>query len=810
MERLLQDLRFGFRSLAKRPGLTVVAVLSLGLGIGANTTVFTWLQAFVLRPLPMVAGYDRMVAVNTRAPDGGSWSLSWPDFRDQREQSRSVELALFDMTQFGMRYGADATERVWGMVVSGNYFEMLRLRPAAGRFFQPREEDERAQVAVLGWSFWQRRFGGDSAMMGSSLLLNGQSFVVVGVAPPRFGGTFVGLQFDVFVPVTTLPVLTAWGAQAMTGRQFQTFEAIGRIRSGFTRDQAAQELDAVARAAGIAGGVANHNGVKLSPANSEGASEFLGPVLMALLGITALVLLIACANVANLLLARAAARRREIGIRLAMGASRVRIVRQLLTESVALATLAGIVGVVVAFWGRDLMRGLVPAAPFPIGLEMRIDGGVLLFAVAVTGFAALAFGLAPALQASSPDLVPTLKDEIGAGQPRRARLQSALVIGQVALSLVSLVAAGLFLRSLRASGNVDTGFTNPALVLLAGTDLGLAGIRGDSNQVAVTQRLLERVRAVPGVRSAGIATHVPLGFGGYSSSGTRIEGYTPQPNENTSIGHVTVSGGYFATMGIEVVQGRAIGDADVADDAPVVVVNEQFVRRYLEGREPIGVRINQGGERWLSIVGVVRNVKQAQLTEDPRPTVYRTYGWWFTPGSYTLHVRAEGDPFALAAPLRRAFAATAADLPFLDVRTMAESMGAAILVQRLGATMLAIFGLLALVLAAIGIYGTMAYQVSRRVREIGVRVALGAARTDVISLVLGRAMRLAAAGLALGLVLALVAGKLMSTLLLGISPSDPITFISIGLLLAAVAAMASWLPARRAARVDPMVALRYE
>ena len=810
METFLQDLRFGLRGLLRHPALTAVAVASLGLGIGANATVFTWVRGFVLKPLPAVAGYDRLVTVDTRAPDGGGWSLSWPDFKDQRAQSRTVELAAVEMIQLGMRYEGGATERVWGMNVSGNYFDVVRLSPVLGRFFLPDEEAAATQVAVLGHAFWQRRFGGDSAVIGRTVLLNGQAYTVVGVAPPRFGGTMVGLQFDLYLPITTLPVLTPWGAQAMTGRQFQTFDGIGRVRDGYTLEQAALELDLVAKAAGRAGGVADHNGAIVRHVSKEGATSFMGPVLVALLGITGVVLLIACANVANLLLARAAARRREIGIRLAMGASRARIVRQLLTESLALAALAGVVGIVTAFWGRDLLAAFIPAAPFPIGLDLKVDGGVLLFAVGVTAAAALVFGLAPAIQASNPDLVPTLKDEIGAGVPRRARLQSSLVVAQVALSLVSLVAAGLFLRSLQHARAVELGFSDPEGVLLVATDLQLAGARGDSAQVALSRRLLEGVRAVPGVSSASLSTHVPLGFGGRSSSGTRIEGYESRPGENTSILHYTVGGDYFRTMGIPIVRGRATSDDDVAADAPVVVVNEAFVRRYLAGREPIGVRLSMGGDRWLSVVGVVKDVKLQSLDETTPPLVYRTYGMFFTPYAYTVHVRAAGDPVALTADLRRAFAGAGAQLPFLDVRTMAQSMEASVFVQQIGAWMLGAFGLLALALSAIGIYGTLAYAVSRRTREIGVRVALGAARGDVVWLVVGRAMRLAGLGLGIGLVAAVGVGQLLRSQLLGLSPRDPLAYASVALLLGGVALLASWLPARRAAAVDPMEALRYE
>ncbi len=808
METLLQDLRFGLRGLRKNPGLTLIAALSLGLGIGANTTVFTWMQSLVLRPLPAVAGYDRLVGLHTRAPGGGTWSVSYPDFRDWRAQSRTMDVAAFDFIQLGMRVGGAATERVWGELCSDNYFDILGVAPVLGRTFLRGEEERAAQVAVLGYAFWQRRFSADSSVVGRSVVLNGQSFTIVGVASPRFGGPVVGLRFDMFIPITTRTALLPYGDRWRTQRQYQTFDAIGRLRAGVTFEQARQEIDALGKAAGIAGGVARHQGVVAKRLGDEGAASWLRPVFGALLAVTGIVLLIACANVANLLLARAASRRREVGIRLAVSASRARLVRQLLTESLALALLSGVIGVVVALWARDLMMVMLPAAPFPIGLEFRVDGVVLGFALGVTLLTALLFGLAPALQASNPELVPTLKDDIGAGHPKRARLQSTLVVVQVALSLVSLVCAGLFLRSLLNARTVDTGFRDPERVLLVSTDLTLAGVRGDSATTNLTQRLLERVRAVPGVEAAAAAEMVPLGFGGNSSSGATIDGYEPRANENMSIHRTAVTSDYFRAMGIPIMRGRPIGAEDAGGPLSVVV-NQTFARRYWPGLDPIGRRIDQGNG-WMTVVGVAKDGKYAQLSEDPQALIYQPMGYTFAASDFTIHVRTSGDPLALAPALRRAFEATSADLPFLDVRTMAQHMQAAVFAQRIGAYMLAGFGCIALLLSGIGIYGVLSYGVTQRTREIGVRVALGAGQRSVVGLVVGRAMRLVAVGLGIGLVAALAAGQLLRTQLFGISPRDPLTFASIALVLGAVALLASWVPARRAARVDPMVALRSE
>lgn len=810
MESLRQDIRFALRSFARQPALALIAVMSLGLGIGATATVFTWLQGFVLNPLPAVPAWERLVVAHTRARGGGTWSVSWPDFEDWRAGARSVDLAAWDMMQLGLRDGPGPTERAWGMLVSGNYFEDLYVRAALGRVLRMEDEQRRAPVAVLGHGFWQRRFAGDSSVIGRTITLNGSAFTIVGVAAPRFGGTYIGLSLNLYVPMTTMPLLTPDGAQFLQDRQRRSFDVVGRLKPEATVAQAAAEVEPLALRAGAAGGLAEPLGAVVRPHSAVDAPGAMRPVLGALLAVAGLVLLIACANVANLLLARAVARRREVAVRMAVGASRYRLVRQLLTESMALAVLAGAFGLVVAFWGRDAMLALLPAVPYPVGLDFRLDGRVLLFATVVTAATAMAFGLVPALQASRPDLVPALKDEIGGGTGGRGRLQGALVVMQVALSLVTLVSAGLFVRSLEEYRSIDSGMTNLDRVLLVGTDLRLSGITGDSVHVSVVRGLLERVRALPGVEAATVARFVVLGPAPISFSETRIEGYAPRPNENMNVSYNVVSGDYFRTTGVRLTEGRDISDADVSANTPVAVVNETFVRRFLAGRGAIGARVNVEGEEWLSVVGVVATSKYNDYTEDPLPVVFRPYSARFAPPAFTLHVRATGDPLTLTAAARAAFAEVSAELPFLDPRSMAEFTTIPYWPQKIGAIMLAAVGTLALLLAAIGIYATMAYAVSRRVREIGVRLALGAARSQVVRMVLSRGMRLTGLGLLIGLAGALAVGQALRSQLLGISPRDPLTFAGVGLLLAAVALAACLLPARRAARVDPMVALRSE
>ena len=469
--------------------------------------------------------------------------------------------------------------------------------------------------------------------------------------------------------------------------------------------------------------------------------------------------------------------------------------------------LAGGVGVLVALWSRDLLARMLPPAPFPISLDFAVDGRVLVFALGVTVVAAMVFGLFPALQASNPAMVLTLRNEIGSGPAHRSRLQSALVVSQVALALVSLVCAGLFLRSLEASRNTDVGFTGADRVLLVSTDLHLAGVP-DSQRVAVAARLLERLRAVPGVEAASLAMMSPLGFGGSSSVGVTPEGYEPRPNENLSIEYIAVGSDYFRAMGIPVVRGRGIGVGDVAGALDVAVVNERFGQRFWPGQDAIGRRFRRNGV-WRTVVGIAKQGKYHSLTENAESMIYVPFAQE-SRNDFDAVVRTRGDPRAFTGAVRQAFRDVNRDLPFLDVRTMAEHMQAGLFVQTLGATMLSAFGLIALLLSAIGIFGVLSYHVGQRTREIGVRVALGASRREVVGMVVGRALRLVGLGLAAGLLFALGAGQLLRSQLIGVGPRDPLTFVGIGLLLALVALGAAWLPARRAARVDPMVALRYE
>ena len=808
METLLQDIRYALRGLRKTPGFALIAVLTIGLAVGANTTVFTIMERFVLEPLPGVPETDRLVTPRTGAPGGGTWSVSYPDYRVWREGSRAFEgIAVESQIQLSLRTDGPA-QRAWGSFSSWNLFQTLRVRPILGRAFSPEDEAQATTTTVISHALWQRVFAGDSGVVGRHVLLNGNDFTIIGVAPRGFGGTEVGLAYDLWVPVTLNDLLTP-SRGALTSYGWRWLDAVARLKPGVTIEQARQDLASLQRGLAQTQEEDRNTTAVVERFGDENAVSWFRPLTAALLGVTALVLLIACANLANLLLARAIARRREIGIRLAVGAGRARLVRQLLTESVLLALGGGALGILVAMWGRDSVWAFVPAAPVPISFEMPLDTRVLGFALLATLFTGVVFGLIPALQASRIELVPALRDGAAAGPARRSRLQATLVAAQVALAVVSLVCAGLFVRGLQRAQSVDTGIGDPDGVLLVGTNLFLGGYTSDSTGRPVLERLLAEVRALPGVRSASVATLVPLGFGGRSSSSFDIEGYEFRPDENGAIPWSLVGSDYFETVRTPLLRGRGITAEDRRESQRVAVVNEAFARRYWPGREALGRQLRFSGGTWRTVVGIARDGKYESLSEPAQPVVFVPIQQGYSSG-FTLHVRTDGDPRRLQQALRAIFERVDPNLPFNDVRTFAQNMAAVTFVQDMGASMLAAFGLLALLLAAIGLFGVLSYSVAQRTREMGVRIAIGASRRDVLGLVVGRAMRLTALGLGIGIVLAAGAGQLLRSQIFGVSPLDPATFVTVVALLSAVAFLAAWLPARRAARVDPIIALQAE
>jgi putative ABC transport system permease protein len=809
MDTMLQDLRYALRTLRKTTSITLLAVLSIGLAIGANATIFTWLDGLVLHPLPAVPALDRIVQLHTLGPQGAVWSVSYPDLQDWRAQTRGFTgLAGYDIIQASVRTTGQA-ERAFGMIVTANYFDVLGVRPWLGRGFVPAEDSAPGAhpVVVLSYRYWSRHFSGDSGVIGRAALFNGQPFTVIGVMPPQFVGNFVGLSFDFWAPLTMLAQLTG-GGDRLTSRDNQWLDAFARLKPGGTLAQARTEMRTVeARLA------ATYQEDRILSATADGFGSappvvWFRPAFLALLGITAVVLLIACANVANLLLTRAAGRVKEMSVRVALGARRSRLVRQLLLESGVLAVAGGAVGVAIAAWSKGLFGAFVPnAAPVPISLALPLSWRVLAFATGVTTLTVLLFGLIPALRASRPDLIPALKDEAVSRGMSRSTLRGALAVAQVALSMIALVAAGLFARSLRYAQSLDRGFTDPAHVLLIGTDMQLAGYSRE-RALPFYDQMLERVRATPGVRAASLVANVPLGFGGRNSSGATVEGYTPQPGENMSIQLNRAGPDYFHTMGTRILAGREFTAQDRSDGQPVAVVNQAFVDRYWRGLDPIGRHIGIAGAA-RTVIGVVATGKYHALDEAPTPFVFLPLAQQYA-GGVAFVVRTTVPAPSLVEPLRREFAAADPGVPFLDPQTLEEFTGAAVFVQRAVAWLLGAFGGLALVLAAMGIYGVVGYGVAQRTRELGIRTALGAGRREIFTLILSQGARITLVGLLTGGAAALGVAQVMRHQLLGVRPSDPATLAAISALLAGVALLACYLPARRAARVDPLVALRSE
>jgi predicted permease len=814
MTGAMEDLRYSLRALGKARGLAVAAVLSLGLGMGANTTIFTLLNAVLLRPLP-VEEPERLAAVGTLdARNPGLWPCSYPNYQDYRDHNQVFSSLLLYSTITLNLTGFGEPQMVTGQIVSGNYFTALGVKPVVGRGFLPEEDASPGAypVAVIGYGLWTRRYGRDPRVTARSISLNGRAYSIVGVAPPAFQGLNELTAADVWVPMMMYREVypnAAW----VNERRFLLFSVVGRLKAGVSRQQAEAGMESIARDLERQYPADNQGRrVKLTPVSEaaigpqmRGVITSAGTVLMLM---SALVLLIACANVANLLLARAAGRSKEIAVRLALGASRWRLVRQLLAESTLLALAGGAAGLVLARWARDILWSMRPPMFAYAGVHLDVDGRVLGYTLAISVLTGMVFGLAPALRATSGDLARDLKERTGHAESswsgRRAR--SVLVMGQVALSVMALVGAGLFVRSLRNADRIDPGFDAARLGVVAFNvgDQGYNEGRGREFE----RQALERAATVPGVVAATLAKDVP--FHVSLARTVLLEG---QEDTAAGKGRFTLMSvvwpGYLRTVGIPIVRGRDFSLLDTASGPRVVIVNEAAAMTYWRGENPIGKRIRFFGDKApAEVVGVARNANYQAIGERPQALIYGSLMQYYFPTA-VLYVRTEGDPEAVSAAVRR-------EVQRLDRNLLlqSESIGGIIReslwAQRLSASLLGVFGGLALVLAAVGIYGVVSYSVNRRVREIGVRMALGATPAEIQAMILREGVRLVAMGVVAGLAMALSGSRAVEGMLFATSARDAATFVLVPTILALVAVLACWFPALRATRIEPARALRDE
>jgi putative ABC transport system permease protein len=795
----MSDLRFALRQLLKNPGFTAVAVLTLALGIGANTAVFSVINATLLRPFPYESP-ERLIILQERNAGGGLQDASYGNFADWRQSTSFESMAAQREGESFNFSGLGEPERLQGQIVSWNFFQTLGIRPFRGRDFLAEDDQPGAPpVAILSYGFWQRRFGADESVVGKAITLNNQSFTVIGVTPANFQFRTVA---DVFVPI---------GLSAERFRLRGRDPGVGvvaRLKPAVSIAQAETELNAIA--ARLEQEYPETNTGKRVRLESLHES-FVGGTrlsLLTLLGAVGLVLLIACANVANLLLVRGAARQREMALRAALGAGRWRIVRQLLGESLLLAALGGVLGVLLAYWGTNLITSYLPGGVARLH-EVAIDSTVFGFTLGLSLLAGVVFGMAPAWQASRANLAQTFQEGGRGSTGSRQRLRSALVVSEIALTLAVLVGAGLLIRSFWRLQQVDSGFDARNVLMM---QISVKAGPGEGARIAdFFEQLLQKVRSLPGVKSVAVSDGLPI-LRDANWSPFTIEGrLPPESGKQTWAIRYIVSSEYFQTLGIQLLKGRGFTAQDTLNSPPVAIIDETFARQHFPNEDPVGLILALPDGPGIEIVGVVRHVKHAGLDERAAgsPQFYLTFSQHRSSASHLL-VRSVVGPLSLAGAVRAQVWALSKDQPVFNVRTMEQVVSQSIAPRRFSALLMVMFGFVALVLASIGLYGMMSYSVAQRTSEIGIRMALGAQRRDVLTMVIKQAIGLALLGVVAGLVTALALARLLRNLLFGVGAADPLTFGVVAFVLLAVAFLASFVPARRAARVDPMEALRYE
>lgn len=816
MTAVWQDLRYALRSFRNRPTFVAVAILTIAIGIGANTTIFSWLRSLVLNPFPGAVDPDRIVAIENTAPDGEPITTSYLDFRDYRDNLRLLRSVTAYRGYLFSVGDAPNVERAWGEMVSAGVFDMFGVKPEAGRFFSADEQNDAQNahtMVVISDHYWKSRYNSNPSAIGSTLRINQTPLTIIGVAPESFHGTHAGLDYDFWIPLTMYGQMTHTGTWMLQDRNTRNFALLARLAPGVSIEQARGEVKALANRMAEADADSNQGiGAVVLPVwqSHFGTQSMLLTPVAILMGTGGLVLLIVCANLANLLLARATARQSEMSIRLALGAKRARLVIQLLTETLLMALAGSICGVLLASFLGGALRWLLPAVTRPVMIAPPMDSQVFGFTAALAMVVTVLAGLAPALSASGTNINESLKQSgrTGSSGVQAHRLRGAMVVSEVALAVVALVGAALFVKSFARARAVDPGFS-PDGVALAQFDFSTSGY--DAKQTDVfCRRLHDRLQQLPGVTAVSYDDSVPLGFQGGNWETLQVEGYVPGPNENMKIYRDLISPDYFESMKIPIVEGRDFDWHDDSTTQNVMIVNQEFVRRFLQNRSAIGHKVHGWG-KWFTIVGVAKDSKYHRVTENPQPYFYIPIRQIFRPEyGLTFHVRTSGSVNEAIASLRREAAAIDPAITIFDAQSMSEYISASLFGAKITADLLSLLSAVGLLLAAMGLYGVMAYSVAQRTREFGVRVAMGAQQSDILGLILRESARLTLLGTAVGLVLAAVATRVVANQMYRVSPLDPLTFCGVGLVLMAVAFTASYVPAWRAAKVDPMVALRYE
>lgn len=816
METLLQDARYGLRMLAKNPGFAAVAILTIAVGIGSSTTIFSWIRAVLLNPLPGAAQPERVVALEMLTPSGEWTPTSYLDFRDFRDHTKLLEsmtvtqpmdLAIGDERQ---------VQRVWGEAVSGNYFEVLRVKPELGRFFSRAEQGDEQNahaVAVISHALWKNRYHSDPAVVGTTVRINRYPYTIIGVAPEDFHGSMPGLSLEMWAPATMFGQLSSTGDWMLRDRKTRMFRVLVRLAPGIGIEQARAEVQALAlHNAQVDADTNQGMSATLLPLwkSHYGIQESLLAPLSILMGACGVVLLIVCANVANLLLARAVSRQKELSIRLALGAPRSRVARQLLTESLLIAMGGALAGLVIVQWLGGSLQWLVPAPAIPTMLRPPIDFSVLLFTMALAFVVAALAGVAPAMYSARGDVNEMLKEggRSGTSNTRSQRLRGLLVTSEVALAVVAIIGAGLFVKSFQVARSIQPGF-DPHHVAMAQMNLSAAGY--DAGQAdSFCRRLREAMEHQPGVTAVSYGDYVPLSISGGSWEDLQIQGYVPGPNENMKLYRNLIAPGYFDLMKIPLLEGRDFNQQDDRDHPPAMIVTREFARHFMPNQEPIGQKV-QGWGKWFTVVGVVEDSKILRVTENTAPYFYVPIRQIYRPEmGLKFFVRTSGPVDEAVTALRREANAIEPAVPVFSVMPLEEYIGASLFAQRIAASLLGTLGSVALLLAAIGLYGVMAYSVAQRTNEIGIRVALGAQPLDVMRMIIRECLALALPGLVVGSLLAVALARVVSASLVEVSPRDPAIYAAAAVFTIVVTLCAAANPARRAARVDPMVALRYE